>query len=467
MDDLPVAKKRGRKPKNKNTLEIDILDHETNILKLEKNSTTLKSETLRSIDNESVNSNVPTNKDVKKRGRKPKLKEEDTESKELKKRGRKPKPKDPEELLPKVPKKRGRKPKDKYGIVPKINSNYLENQINDNIILHLPIHSNDAFSDPFGEHHILKYNPCLATPVPYEKENLNGNNITHCPYPFDQTYNNEKVKYSDHEKSELNLVSFDNENNSINNETYDNESIQNNIDNNNNIQSNNKIISDNECLDKYMNENLNIKQPEIVCKTFTKNKLLSNMVVFKNNNYNKKLPENTNLCCWWCCHPFENYPFALPTKRIENTYYVTGCFCSPECCTSWNFNSDKKNNNALESYSLLNSLYPKIYKNKIIKIKCAPFRETLSIFGGQYSIEEFREINNNYYRSVSLLNPPMISIIPHIEEIYIDLIDRKDNYIPVDIERIRKVNNDLKLKRSIPVTNPNNTLENCMNLKYI
>ena len=42
------------------------------------------------------------------------------------------------------------------------------------------------------------------------------------------------------------------------------------------------------------------------------------------------------------------------------------------------------------------------------------------------------------------------------------MIDRKENYIPVDIDRIRKVNNDLKLKRCTPVTNPNNTLESCM-----
>ena len=34
-----------------------------------------------------------------------------------------------------------------------------------------------------------------------------------------------------------------------------------------------------------------------------------------------------------------------------------------------------------------------------------------------------------------------------------------------DKERIRRVNNDLRLKRSKPIQN-RNTLENCMRLKY-
>ena len=38
-------------------------------------------------------------------------------------------------------------------------------------------------------------------------------------------------------------------------------------------------------------------------------------------------------------------------------------------------------------------------------------------------------------------------------------------YIPIDKERIKKANNDLRLKRKNPINN-RNTLENCMRLKY-
>ena len=60
----------------------------------------------------------------------------------------------------------------------------------------------------------------------------------------------------------------------------------------------------------------------------------------------------------------------------------------------------------------------------------------------------------------------MVSIIPSLEEIKKDSLKKKDtHYIPIDKDRIKKVNNDLRLKRSKPISN-RNTLENCMRLKY-
>ena len=60
----------------------------------------------------------------------------------------------------------------------------------------------------------------------------------------------------------------------------------------------------------------------------------------------------------------------------------------------------------------------------------------------------------------------MVSIIPSVEENC--KMDNKRNdayYIPIDKERIKKANNDLRLKRKNPI-NSQNTLENCMRLKY-
>ena len=89
-------------------------------------------------------------------------------------------------------------------------------------------------------------------------------------------------------------------------------------------------------------------------------------------------------------------------------------------------------------------------------IKLASPRLSLKKFGGRFSINEFRKNNSNYNKEFKLLLPPMISIIPAIEEIN---INNKSNF--------NILNTDLKLKRSKPLVNSDNTLENCMNLKYL
>ena len=99
-----------------------------------------------------------------------------------------------------------------------------------------------------------------------------------------------------------------------------------------------------------------------------------------------------------------------------------------------------------------------------IKICYSIFRN--KIFGGKLSIDEFRECNTDYLKNYKIVLPPMVSIIPCLEEIKKDSLKKSDTYyVPIDKERIKKVNNDLRLKRSKPIQN-RNTLENCMRLKY-
>ena len=61
----------------------------------------------------------------------------------------------------------------------------------------------------------------------------------------------------------------------------------------------------------------------------------------------------------------------------------------------------------------------------------------------------------------------MVSVIPSIEVNNKNDLGKKNEsfYIPIDKDRIKKVNNDLRLKRRKPISN-RNTLENCMRLKY-
>ena len=169
-------------------------------------------------------------------------------------------------------------------------------------------------------------------------------------------------------------------------------------------------------------------------------------------NKNNKWPNKTNIDCLWCCHSFDTYPFGIPIKIVDNTATMFGNFCSPECAAAYNF--DSNNIETWERYSLLNYLYNN-------KIKLAPPRLCLKRFGGKLSINEFRKTNNNYDKNFMILLPPMISVIPMVEEINMNEYD-------YELNNSNSNNfNNLKLKRSKPLPDTMNTLENCMNLKCV
>ena len=129
------------------------------------------------------------------------------------------------------------------------------------------------------------------------------------------------------------------------------------------------------------------------------------------------------------------------------------------------FDSKKNDDVKWEMYSLLNLLYYEIHK-KFVKISLAPSKLCLSSFGGKLSINEYRE---SFEKNISykVKFPPTISIIPIIEEDNMSNINiNKDNFIPIDKDRILKANKEFKLQRSRPISNYKNTLENCMNITF-
>ena len=176
------------------------------------------------------------------------------------------------------------------------------------------------------------------------------------------------------------------------------------------------------------------------------------------NEYNKKKewPSSTNIDCLWCCHEFDNFPFGIPIKKIDNYYHMFGNFCSAECATAYNFDNNSSYD-SYERYSLINLIYS---TNK--EIKLAGPRICLKKFGGQLSINEFRKNNNITNKNYKLLLPPMISLIPIIEEVNILETNTDDEATLFNFN-----DNDLKLKRTKPLPDSYNTLENCMNLKLV
>ncbi len=350
-----------------------------------------------------VNNKDDVKKEPKKRGRKPKPKtEEDNIVKIPKKRGRKPKPKTSKDNIVKIPKKRGRKPKEKVYSVLNSNKNNL-NELDNNIILHLPIKSSDIEdSEKMGSLDLLKHDPEQKEPVPYDPHG--------------------KYKYS-----KLDNIP-------VNNDPFEEELEE---------------------------EIINEENMDILLKS--KVNILDTNFDFYDANKNKQWPVKTNLHCLWCCHAFDTPPVALPIKLVRNKFYVQGCFCSFNCAAAYNF--DRGFQDKWERYSLLHLLYKETYNTKFKKILLAPPKEVLSVFGGHLSISEYRKNLITNEKSFKIINPPIISSIPKIEENVTMKIIQNNKFIPVNKNLVDKASLSLRLKRDKPITESNKTLYSYMDLK--
>ena len=91
---------------------------------------------------------------------------------------------------------------------------------------------------------------------------------------------------------------------------------------------------------------------------------------------------------------------------------------------------------------------------------------TLNIYGGSLSIEEYREnlITNN--KTYNLLYPPIVSVLPIIEEITNSSKMKEKLYVPLNLESLSTSNLSIKseLTKSCNKTNSNQTLQSYMDL---
>jgi hypothetical protein len=183
---------------------------------------------------------------------------------------------------------------------------------------------------------------------------------------------------------------------------------------------------------------------------------------FEEKNKNKEWPSNTSICCYWCCHRFDNAPFGIPVNYQNEHFNVYGCFCSLECASAYNFKANDSADQMWERYNLINMLSRKINFGNLVKP--APDRIALKIFGGYLEIDKFRES----FKTNKILNinfPPMSSLTQQIEEINDYELNNDSKYIPIDNDRINKFKEkQLLFKRNKPLINSTNTLESTMNL---
>lgn len=355
-----------------------------------------------------------------------------------KKRGRKPKVKD-ETTEDKKPKKRGRKPKEKVYSVKELPKTFFEENKNETLILHLPIKATDKNDvtnpDAFNttNNYFTLNNPVMLATQDNLIEDDNKKNSTtdgaiNLYFDNDVT---ESVKEKDEEEK------YEEERVDEENESY---------------------------VPGYTSSIDNKYDDECRSNRLLKKNLKNIMYEFINANSDKKWPDSTNIYCWWCCHQFSDIPCCMPEYYKKDKFYVSGCFCSFNCCASYNFS---KNDDAMwERYSLLNLMYKKLYNKNFVKINLAPPRETLKIFGGFLSIDEFREYSIRNDKTFNVIKPPLVAIIPKIEEnIYSK--GNKTLYQNTNESILTKTQNNLKLKRNKPITNPNSTLQSFMDFKII
>ena len=141
------------------------------------------------------------------------------------------------------------------------------------------------------------------------------------------------------------------------------------------------------------------------------------VTTLKNVVTDNEWPSSCKICCWWCCNTFETIPCTLPMKHdpLRKRYTFTGIFCSWNCTKSYNNNmSDHKR---YERNGLITLLIKDLYGiENALKIKPAPPRETLKMFGGYLDIEEFR----NKYHIIDCYHLNLIKnnfIYPEVSEV--------------------------------------------------
>jgi len=172
-----------------------------------------------------------------------------------------------------------------------------------------------------------------------------------------------------------------------------------------------------------LNEEKFYKETKKYVTDFTENikdqsvKRLRVVTCCKNIVKDNEWPTSCEICCWWCCHTFENIPCTIPTRydSLRKRFTYMGIFCSWNCSKAYNLNmTDHKR---YERGELITFMVQQLYGIEVaINIKPAPPRETLNIFGGYLTITEFR----NRYNVVDCYHLNLIKnnfIFPEISEV--------------------------------------------------
>lgn len=177
-----------------------------------------------------------------------------------------------------------------------------------------------------------------------------------------------------------------------------------------------------------------------------------------------EVPEKTDIACFWCAHQFEGRPVFLPYDEKDGVWHVYGNFCCPECALAYCIDEKEDQQLRWEKIALLHRLYANVIGGRIYP---APARTVLKLFGGRLSIEEYRATVRKGKVRIDIHYPPMVSLLATMDTKPIDFYETTipKSFVPLNSERVKKVEEGLRLKRSKPLKDKESTLDACMNLQ--
>jgi len=188
------------------------------------------------------------------------------------------------------------------------------------------------------------------------------------------------------------------------------------------------------------------------------------MIRYTDANREQRLPDTTDVACWWDAHPFRGRPCVIPLKIEEDIWHVYGNFCCPECAAAYLFSERLDAHVQWERYALLNRLYG---EGRAEGVRLAPARTVLRLFGGVLDVTEYRALVAEGRMRLDVMLPPMISITQVMDTKPIDFYDAsvKNNFIPWEMDRMNRPGaQGLRLRRTKPVAEKEATLEWCMGI---
>jgi hypothetical protein len=177
-----------------------------------------------------------------------------------------------------------------------------------------------------------------------------------------------------------------------------------------------------------------------------------------------EVPDTTEIACYWCAQQFGGRPVFIPYDEKKGTWYVYGNFCCPECARAYCLDEKEDTHIRWEKVSLMHRLYASVVGGRIYP---APSRLLLKQFGGRLSIEDYRTTVRKRSVRVDIHYPPMVSLLATMDTKPIDFYETTmaKSFVPLNSERVKKVEEGLRLKRSKPLKDKESTLDACMNLQ--
>ncbi len=177
-----------------------------------------------------------------------------------------------------------------------------------------------------------------------------------------------------------------------------------------------------------------------------------------------EVPETTEIACFWCAHQFDGRPVFLPYDEKNGVWHVYGNFCCPECALAYCLDEKEDQQTRWEKVALLHRLYANVVGGRIYP---APSRNVLKLFGGRLSIQEYRATVRKGKVRMDIHYPPMVSLLATMDTKPIDFYETTipKTFVPLNTERVKKVEEGLRLKRSKPLKDKESTLDACMNLQ--